>query len=263
MLGELVLSHGGEVWTSTIIDTLALVGVEERNARQAAARLSDEGLIESRRMGRAARWRLTPAGRQLLDAGAERIDGFASGSTGWDGRWLVVFAPVPEHDRAKRHRLRTQLAFTGFGFLGPALAISPHVDRREPASEILRALDLDAVAVVFLAVNGEFVADDEIIRRAWDLEQLSARYEAFLRAFADRSAGTAADCCAAVIDLVHEWRRFPFDDPGIPGQLLPEGWAGVRAKQVFDSCRRSWSSGAADYFRQAEARAEREHSTTT
>ena len=51
MLGELVLPHGGEVWTSTVVSGLGLLGVEERNARQAIARLADQGTLARRGRG--------------------------------------------------------------------------------------------------------------------------------------------------------------------------------------------------------------------
>ena len=79
VLGELVLPHGGTVWTATLVDALELLGVNEPNARQAAARLKEQGLLDTERHGRHARWRLTAAGRHLLTAGTERIYRFGSG----------------------------------------------------------------------------------------------------------------------------------------------------------------------------------------
>src|SRR5215211_6327239 len=129
MLGELVLPHGGSVWTATVVRGLGLAGVEEGNARQALARLADQGLVTSEREGRRARWYLTAEARQLLTAGTERIYRFTAGADEWDGRWLVVLSSVPEGQRAKRHQLRTRLAFAGFGSLGPGVALSPHLER--------------------------------------------------------------------------------------------------------------------------------------
>ena len=45
ILGELVLPHGGAVWTSTIVGALGTLEVEERNARQALLRLAESGTI--------------------------------------------------------------------------------------------------------------------------------------------------------------------------------------------------------------------------
>jgi phenylacetic acid degradation operon negative regulatory protein len=34
--------------------------------------------------------------------------------------------------------------------------------------------------------------------------------------------------------LVHEWRKFLFQDPGLPPELLPQGWPGILAARYFD-----------------------------
>src|SRR5256885_834244 len=39
VLGEFVLPHGAPAWTSSLVDVLAMFGVEEKSARQALARL--------------------------------------------------------------------------------------------------------------------------------------------------------------------------------------------------------------------------------
>lgn len=257
MLGELVLPDGDAVWTSTIVDGLALLDVGERNARQAAARLAEDGLVVSERVGRLARWRLTASGRRLLEDGTERIYRFGAVPPSWDRRWLVVLAPVPEDERAKRHQLHRRLEFAGFGFLGPTVAVSPHVEREAAAESLLRELGLDATAIVLLAETGSFVPDEEIIRRAWDLDELGERYRAFLAEFEHRRASTPPAAFAGVLDLVHGWRGFPFDDPEIPDELMPPDWPGKAAKELFDERRAAWSPLAVEWFRALEGRGRR------
>lgn len=252
MLGEFVLPVGGSVWTSTIIDGLAALGVGERNARQAVARLGDDGLLRGRRVGRVTQWHLTARAERLLADGTERIYGFRTGEAAWGRRWLVVLTSIPEEERAKRHQLRTRLGFAGFGFLGAGVAISPHVDREEVANDVLRELELDASAVTFVAETGSLVPDAELIERAWDLGDLAARYREFATAFGRRCVDGDADAFGAVVDLVHEWRRFPFDDPEIPVELLPSDWPGAEAKRCFDERRAAWLPAAERWFRAAE-----------
>ena len=40
---------------------------------------------------------------------------------------------------------------------------------------------------------------------------------------------------AARFRLVHEWRKFLFDDPGLPAELLPRDWPGQAAADLFTS----------------------------
>lgn len=251
-LGEFVLPHRGSVWTSTVIRSLARLGVGERNARQALSRLADQGVIRSHREGRRARWHLTEAGRDLLTTGTQRIYGFGRGDDDWDGRWLVVLCSVPEEQRAKRHRLRSQLGFAGFGFLAPGVALSPHVEREAVANGVLKDLGLIPGAVVFRAEAGELASADELLERAWDLTGLAARYERFLRTFAGRSPTSDEARFSALTELVHAWRHFPFIDPEIPRRLLPRGWPGRRARALFDERHAAWAPGANRWYEETE-----------
>jgi len=49
VLGELVLPRGGQAWTRSLVDVLGLLGIEERNARQAFARTAEQGFIAGER----------------------------------------------------------------------------------------------------------------------------------------------------------------------------------------------------------------------
>jgi phenylacetic acid degradation operon negative regulatory protein len=210
--------------------------------------LAEQGIVRSEREGRLARWHLTDAGAHLLTSGTARIYGFGAGDDDWDGRWLVVLCSVPEEQRTKRHQLRSQLAFAGFGFLGPGVAISPHLDREPAAAAVLADLGLVTGAAVFRAEAAALTPAGDLLDRAWDLDALGADYRRFLADVADRHPRTDEQRFAAVVDLVHAWRRFPFVDPEIPRRLLPPGWPGRQAKDAFDSRHAAWSPGAGAWF---------------
>jgi phenylacetic acid degradation operon negative regulatory protein len=257
VLGELVLPRDGVAWTGSLVGSLELLGVAEGNARQAIARTGEQGFLSPRRFGRHTRWELTGDGRRLLTSGAERIYAFGSGREPWDDHWLVVLCPVPEDQRAKRHHLRSRLAFAGLGFLTPTVAITPHVDREPAVATVLRDLDLDDAAIVFHAEASALSPARDLLHRAWDLDTLAGQYRGFVAAFARRRPGTDTARFAALVELVHAWRRFPFVDPEIPDRLLPRDWPGHRAKQLFDSRRREWAPDAGAVFESLE-RAARE-----
>jgi len=48
---------------------------------------------------------------------------------------------------------------------------------------------------------------------------------------------------------VHAWRRFPFLDPSLPGELLPAGWAGARAAALFGTLHARWDGPAVRHWR--------------
>ena len=98
ILGEFVLPAGGSAWTASLISGLQVLHVEEKNARQAIARVAEQGVLSSERIGRSARWHLTATGRHILETGAERIYHFGEPYE-WPGEWLVVHCPVPAPPR--------------------------------------------------------------------------------------------------------------------------------------------------------------------
>jgi len=146
VLGEFVLPRPEPVWTQTLIDVLAELGVEQKSARQALARTAAEGLLVSDRSGRRVRWSLSASGRRLLTDGAARIYGFGTRTAAWDGRWLVLLVSVPESRRQLRHRLRTQLAWAGLGSPSPGVWLSPDPDKQDARRIPRRALLAAAAA---------------------------------------------------------------------------------------------------------------------
>jgi phenylacetic acid degradation operon negative regulatory protein len=254
ILGEFVLPNGGSVWTSTLIETLGLLGVGEPNARQAIARLGEDGILSPVKEGRSTRWEVAPRGERLLSAGAQRIYEFGNADQNWDGQWLLVLTSIPEDVRGKRHQVRSQLEFAGFGFVSAGVAVSPHADREKETQAILDALDLDPRPLVFRASTGSFLPDDELIKRGWDLEALSKKYRVFLDEFTKGRPTTGPACFESLVALVHEWRRFPFEDPEIPLELLPLKWPGKRSKKLFDDLRARWSPAAQDWYRSVNSK---------
>jgi phenylacetic acid degradation operon negative regulatory protein len=258
VLGEFVLPASGSVWTSTVVRTMAALGVEERNARQAAFRLVERGYVHSEKEGRRARLHLTTSGRRLLGDGSRRIYEFGAYDDTWDGRWVVVVCFIPEEQRTKRHQLRSQLGFAGFGFIAPGVAVSPHLSSESAASSILEGLGLLPGAVVLRAETGALVEPAELLDRSWDLAGLASEYEEFVKVFVRRTPRTDEACFVALVELVHAWRRFPFIDPEIPSRLLPPRWPGRRAKGLFDDLHGEWSAAAASWYHHLESSASSE-----
>lgn len=244
VLGEFVLPMDGPVWTAALVDALGLFGVEEKSARQALARIGAEGWLESERVGRRVRWRLTKPGRRLLAEGAERIYGFGSGGPSWDGRWLVLLVSIPESMRELRHRLRTRLAWAGFGSPTPGVWITPRPEAEAEAKLILAELALPGPVMSFVAGFGGLGREPEMVAAAWDIEELARRYAEFIAEFSRLSPRSADDVFRAQTRLVHEWRRFPFLDPQLPAELLPARWIGARATKLFNDRHARWRDGA-------------------
>ncbi|WP_214369424.1 PaaX family transcriptional regulator C-terminal domain-containing protein [Pseudonocardia sp. H11422] len=250
VLGEFVLPRSESVWTQVLIDVLAGLGVEQKSARQALARTAAEGLLSSDRAGRRVRWSLTESGRRLLSDGAARIYGFGAASPPWDGRWLVVLVSVPESRRQLRHRLRTRLAWAGLGSPSPGVWLSPDPAKQDEVADVIADLELDGVTSSFVGTFGAIGEQPEVVAQAWDLAEVEAAYEEFIAEFSGADPVTPADVLAHQIHLVHAWRRFPFLDPKLPGELLPRQWAGARAAALFDTLHARWDRQAQQHWHQ-------------
>jgi phenylacetic acid degradation operon negative regulatory protein len=244
LLGEYALPRERPPWTSTLVEALGADGVEEKAARQALARTAAEGWIAAERAGRRVRWTLTPEGRRLLTEGAQRIFEFGRTAPEWDGHWLVLLVTVPETRRDLRHRLRTRLTWAGFGSPDPGVWINPDPAREGEAREVLRDLELDQGAMSFTAAHGTIGSQPAMVTRAWDLSTLEARYEDFVSTFGTLAPDGGPSTLRTQTRLVHAWRRFPFLDPRLPRELLPAGWTGAKATEIFHTRHAEWHEAA-------------------
>jgi phenylacetic acid degradation operon negative regulatory protein len=251
VLGEYVLPRSGSVWQETLVAALGCLGYSEHAARQALARSTREGWLESERHGRRTRMSLTPGTAELLRAGAERIYTFGR-AWRWDGRWLVVVLRVPEERRAVRHQLRSRLAWAGLGSLGAGVWLTPHVER-EPELATAIAEEPAAEAISFVAQFGRIGDPGQLAGAAWDLDHVRAQYRAFVADFARVRASTPAACFRQQTLLVHAWRKFPFLDPDLPAAVLPPRWPRERAHALFVDRHERWQAPARAYFEELEA----------
>lgn len=246
VLGEFVLPSGGTAWTSSLIDVLARLGVEEKATRQALMRTAADGWLEAERVGRRTHWRLTTSAETLLVEGTERIYGFTGSAPQWDGRWLLVLARAPETERPTRHLLRTRLTWAGLGSPAPGVWISPHTDRIDALDRALAEAGVLGDAQVFVAEHHGTAPLAAMVAQAWDLEEIERGYEAFIDRF-DREGDR--DPLATVAGLVHAWRRFPWTDPGLPRELLPTPWRGLEAAALFRRLHESLAADAQQLWR--------------
>ena len=252
-------SDGGWLSIAALIRLLADLGVDEPAVRSAISRLKRRGILLARRQDGSAGYQLSAEALAILREGDARIFR-RQRATVADGWVLAVFS-VPESERHRRHVLRSELARLGFGMVTPGVWIVPaHPD--DATAETLRRLGLDSYADLFRADHRAFGDLAGKIREWWDLDELERLYEAFIRAHepalrrweqgvpavpagAAGGAGSAgpavtADGREAFADYVRaltDWRRLPYSDPGLPAELLPPGWIGIRAADAFFTLR--------------------------
>ncbi|MFD7446263.1 PaaX family transcriptional regulator C-terminal domain-containing protein [Streptomyces sp. NPDC059909] len=233
--------HGGWLSIASLIALLGDLGVDEQAVRSSISRLKRRGVLEARRQDGLAGYELSQEAQEILQEGDERI--FRRERPSLADGWVLAVFSVPESERSKRHQLRSRLSGMGFGAVAPGVWIAP-AHLYESTSAMLRRLDLTAYADLLRSEYLAFTAVPEKVRQWWDLEELELRYETFIAAqqpVLDRwQQHPPADDAAAFADYIRaltSWRRLPYLDPGLPAEVLPERWAGLRAARVFFTLR--------------------------
>jgi phenylacetic acid degradation operon negative regulatory protein len=233
LYGDHLRERGGEAPIAALVRLLAALGVAAPAVRTAVSRMVRQGWLEPVRLPQGPGYALTPRAARRLDEAAHRI---YRDLGPWDGNWhLLVVERV--RDRARRERLAAGLGFLGYARLDESTWVGPRA-----SSELDSLLNAESArAERFLsAYEGDAHG---LVARAWDLDGLGRAYEQWMADAREFMAGAEADervpsderAFAVRSRLVHEWRKFLFRDPGLPPDLLPEGWPGVRAARFFDA----------------------------
>lgn len=254
--------HGIGTWiaTSSLIALVADLGLDEQSVRSAVSRMKRAGLLVREQRGRQAGYRPSEEALRIFEEGERRIFRAIEPADLEEGWALAVFS-VPEPDRAKRHVLRSRLEWLGFGNPVPGVWIAP---RRvlDEARGLIERHRLAGYVDLFEASYRGFDDVRGLVERAWDLERLGRMYEAFLEEqrpvlarWRDVPGGDDRTAFADYVLAVHQWRKFPYLDPGLPLVVLPPGWAGREAAELFAALEQRLEKPAMRHVRGVLARA--------
>lgn len=249
MLGQWVGPSDTPVWTTTLVGALDALGVEERAARQAVNRTAADGWLEGEQVGRYTRWRLTAQGRRLIGSAMPRVQRSITDVPTWDGTFLLLALVGATPDRATRDRLAAGLDFEGFGALAPNLWVAVGQEHRAGADAVLDTAGLAGDAIVLSASTVPGAATPaEVVAAAWDLSSAAGAHESFIAEFDAVEPADDREAFALRTRMAHEWRELLTVDPSLPAELLPDDWAGTRARAVFQRRFAEWASAATSYY---------------
>ena len=226
--GDHLLSRGEQAPVAALVRLVAPLRISAPAVRTAVSRMAGQGWLEPVKLPGGAGYRLTPRAVRRLNEAAERI--YRRAAPPWDGRWhVVVLERVTE--RAARDRLRSALGYLGYASLGGTTWISPRL-----SAELDAMLAAEQLGADFF--HARYDGDPRVLAaRAWDIDGLAAgyvRWLAYAREIVAAPPGAGDEAVFAMrSDLVHEWRKFLFVDPGLPAELLPAGWPGKEAAELF------------------------------
>jgi phenylacetic acid degradation operon negative regulatory protein len=251
--GAFVRDLGGWIAVADLVQLLRPLGVEEPAVRLAVSRFSRKGLLARREVDGRVGYELTPSATQLLAEGDQRISSILEPARLVDG-WVLASFSVPEQIREKRHQLRSRLVWLGYGRLGGGLWLAPSRVLAQ-TRELVVQLELEPHVDLFRASYEAFDDLATLVARCWDIDRMRAAYRAYLDGFgrvldAHRTTDPTEDpeaTFASYVAGLHEWRKLPYLDPGLPRELLPDGWEGTEAAGVFSELRRRLEPTARDH----------------
>jgi phenylacetic acid degradation operon negative regulatory protein len=228
-------ARNGRHWLSvrSLIALMLELDVDAAATRSSVSRLKKRGVLEPAKADGQAGYRLSASALAVLAEGDARI--WIRPRASADDGWLVVVFSVPETERGRRHELRSLLTRLGYGTAAPGVWVAPGT----AYDETLAALDRSGLTSYTELFRGDYLGSGPAKARVaewWDLPSIAALYEEFVaehRALTRLRSPDPARAFTAYVPMLTAWRRLPYLDPGIPLSLLPAGWPGVRAGDLF------------------------------
>ncbi len=247
LFGDCVSQHGGRLWLGSLIQLLALFGINERLTRTSVYRLVQDEWLTVERIGRRSYYRFAPHGQREYERTSTRV--YASNRPAWDGTWTLAI--LHDVSGAARETLRTSLGWIGYGQLAPGVFAHPSPDR-QGLTDVIEELGLDRQVLVMEARIAESEPMAELARGRWRLPELATRYRRFVADFEPLSQRppTRADaqtCFVVRTLLIHEFRRILLTDPDLPDSLLPDAWSGREASELTKTLYSKIAEGSVRY----------------
>lgn len=233
----------GRLDAGPLFAVAAAAGHSDKAMRDCLARIVRDRLIARvAGRGRSAQYLATDSGRAALDADlgwtafAHRVD---AGLEPWDGCWHVIGFEIPERRRAARDALRSLLVELGAAPVQSGLYVYAS-DLTGFVRQLASHLGVSRAVTSFVTRSIQIADDPQdtgIVNRLWPLAALADRYtsiEQRLASIAEQAPlmdgdRLAASMFAAIVDTEAVLR----DDPLLPAELLPNNWAGRRARRAF------------------------------
>lgn len=250
--------RGSTAWLPSrlIVSLAGSLGLSSSAASTALSRLAGRDVLEQSNAGRTSRYRFTPEAKARLDVGVGQIGGFGSEERRWDGTWTVVAFTVPESSREMRELLRSRLKWLGFAPLYGAVWVSAW-DTADELEDSCRHLGVENYAI-FRTPEAELRGRPLI--EAWDLEDLRRQYTPFIDSYGQKARTldlqqlSGAEAFKLRTEVIDAWRAFPWEDPGLPPELLPREFPLFEARRIFVTLYNSLADTAAAYVEETAVR---------
>lgn len=253
--GDYIRHYGNKIWIGSLIKLLKEFGHNEQAVRVAISRMLKQGWVKSEKQGHKSYYYMTPRGVQRIEETAKKI--VKLNPECWDGQWRILMYTIPEEKRHIRDDLRKELAWRGFGSFSNGCWISPK-NLEQEVHHLIDKYDIEDYVDFFISAYKGPKTYDSLVERSWNLAEIEEKYEQFITDFSKKfiihqsiiqqQEMSNAECFVERTNLVHEYRKFLFVDPGLPTELLPSRWNGTHAAMLFKEYYRLLAEPANRFF---------------
>ena len=227
-------------------------GLNARQVRTAVFRLSQNGWLQSERIGRRSYYTLSEAGNLDYNRASRQI--YSSGEPSWDKLWTILICDKEGffgYEEFIRH-----LKWLGFGVLVNGALAHPRTD-----VAALKKLIQEFKAARYVTHWQASLKDDlipkKLVKSAWELDDVSLRYNSFIQVFSSLSNSipnpkklTPEDSFIFRILLIHEYRRILLKVADLPHEILPRAWPGHLAMTITGDLYRQLSENSLEYIQE-------------
>ncbi|MBA4538625.1 phenylacetic acid degradation operon negative regulatory protein PaaX [Bacillus aquiflavi] len=255
LYGEYIQYYGGEIWVGSLIQLMNRFGVSESSVRGAILRMVQNHLLRVRKIGNKSYYSVTEQGGRRVEDGVKRV--YAAPSPLWDGKWRILMYSFPEEKRELRNEIRKELSWTGFGMISNSTWVSPN-PLEDQVRQMIKNYHIEDYTMLFSSATVVSHSNQYVIDKGWDLQHISDEYDRFIQQYEPKfdelrekalnNSLTDEECFIERTQIVHEYRKFLFQDPGFPRDLLPENWSGTKARELFWNIHQLISIPAVRFF---------------
>lgn len=252
--GDMVFPYGGTIWLGSLVKFMEEFGISEKLTRTSIFRLTKEGWLSSKKIGRESYYSLSDlAIDRFLKA---HYTVYAYDEQENDSDWIVLLTNGVM--AAKEIELSKTLKKEGFANPSKHLYIHPHY-RMEYIQDILIKSTLQNEVLLIkgplqMPMTKEVVKD--MAHTYWDLQDIEERYQDFITKFrkvfslkTPIDQFTQKQCFILRILLIHKYRRALLFDPKLGNDLVSTDWLGKSSSSLVESIYENIHNQANEYVK--------------
>jgi phenylacetic acid degradation operon negative regulatory protein len=148
----------------------------------------------------------------------------------WDKKLRIISYEIPETKRELRDRLRREMQGWGLGPWHRSFWLTPH-----PVIETLNNLVSGKQEAQYMqAFEADHVFGDKatLIEKVWGKSSLDKKYRELFKKWHSILSGDG-EKINKFTNVLKEYITVLRDDPGLPKELIGEGWIGFEAMNIF------------------------------